>query len=99
MGRYLDKGGKASDPTKAAVDPTTAKPVTNGARDVWIQLNALATGLNISYLVEQIGMFSIAVGIGLALAGLGFLVFLYGPPRAPREALAPAGATSSPAAT
>jgi len=56
MGRYLDKGGKAtSDLTKAAVDPTTGKPVTSGARDVWIQLNALATGLNMSYLVEQIG--------------------------------------------
>ena len=35
---------------------------------------ALSTALNVSYMAEQIGLFSVVVGIALLLSGIGFLI-------------------------
>ena len=35
---------------------------------------ALGTALNTSYMAEQIGLFSVVVGIALLLSGIGFLI-------------------------
>src|SRR5262245_34182544 len=62
MGRYIAKPGTpvqftdglgaTSDPTKAAVDPTTKQPVSNGRRDIWVTYTALTTALNTSYMAS-----------------------------------------------
>ena len=35
---------------------------------------ALSTALNVSYMAEQIALFSIVVGIALILTGIGFVI-------------------------
>ena len=35
---------------------------------------ALATGLNVSYMAEQISIFSIVVGVALVLTGIGLVI-------------------------
>jgi len=78
MGRYqsaakpTDPAG-TSDTTKAAKD-SNGQPVSNGARDVWIQENALATALNVSYMAERLAVFGMVVGVALLLTGIGFLI-------------------------
>ena len=78
MGRFVsaedpsDPAG-TSDEAAAAKDED-GKPVSNAARNTWVTETALATALNVSYMAEQIGLFSIVVGIALILAGIGFLI-------------------------
>ena len=77
MGRYLDPNGKeVNDPAQAAKDPKTGQPVTNGARDPWVTQRALATGLELAFVGEQISLFSIATGAVFAIIGIGLLVML-----------------------
>ena len=38
---------------------------------------ALSTALNVSYMAEQLSLFSLVVGIALLLAGIGFIVLAY----------------------
>jgi len=77
MGRYLDANGKeTNDPAQAAKDPKSGQPVTNGARDLWVTQRALATGLELAFVGEQISMFSIATGIVFLIIGIGLLVML-----------------------
>ena len=57
-----------------AKDPATNQPISNGARNVWVTETALSTALNTSYMAEQIGLFSVVVGIALLLSGIGFLI-------------------------
>ena len=60
---------------------------SNGARTIWITETALATGLNVSYMAEQISIFGIVAGIALLLTGVGLLILefaafgRYGPRR------------------
>jgi F0F1-type ATP synthase membrane subunit c/vacuolar-type H+-ATPase subunit K len=35
---------------------------------------ALSTALNVSYMAEQIALFSVVVGIALLLSGIGFII-------------------------
>ena len=53
---------------------------------------ALSTALNVSYMAEQLSLFSLVVGIALLLAGVGFIVLAYATVRPP-----PSGATTAPA--
>ena len=77
MGRYLDADGQeTNDPAEAAKDPKSGQPVTNGARDLWVTQRALATGLELAFVGEQISLFSIATGIVFAIIGIGLLVML-----------------------
>lgn len=73
MGRYLTSdGAETNDEAKAATDPTTGKPMENGARSIWVTSTALSTALNTSYFAEQVSLFSIVMGAALLLTGIGF---------------------------
>ena len=44
---------------------------------IWITETALATGLNVSYMAEQISIFGIVVGIALVLTGIGLVILAF----------------------
>lgn len=87
MGRYealstapksqLAVGGGTDNPAYAVTDPKTAQPVANGARDLWVTETALTTALNTSFFASRVALFSMVMGIALALTGVGFLVLAY----------------------
>jgi hypothetical protein len=83
----LAPGGGTNDPSAAVIDPTTKKPVSNSARNVWVTETALATGLSVSFMASAISLFGLIVGIALVLAGIGFIVLALGALR-PRAAAA-----------
>jgi hypothetical protein len=105
MGRFTAKsdapasalaaGGGTNDPKYALVDPQTKRPVSNGARDIWVTETALTTALNTSYMAEQLANFGIVVGIALLLSGIGFSVLTLGGALRRREAAAEAKAPAA----
>jgi hypothetical protein len=81
MGRFVAAAAPAdpkgtSDEAAAAKDES-GKPISNGARNTWVTETALATALNVSYMAEQIGLFSVVVGIALLLSGIGFIILAF----------------------
>ena len=89
MGRFATEDGNAkgtNDAEQAAKDDK-GQPVSNSARNLWVTETALSTALNVSYMAEQLSLFSLVVGIALLLAGVGFIVLAYAamrpPPREP----------------
>jgi hypothetical protein len=84
MGRYqakpnapasaTDGHGGTNDAKYAVIDPKSNQPVSNGARNTWVTETALTTALNQAYFAEQVGNFSIVMGIALLLTGIGLLV-------------------------
>ena len=96
MGRFATESGDAkgtNDPAQAAKDDK-GQPVSNSARNLWVTETALSTALNVSYMAEQLSLFSLVVGIALLLAGVGFVVLAYAAmrPPPPSEGAAPAAA-------
>jgi hypothetical protein len=81
--KFTDGLGATSDPTKAAVDPKTQQPVSNGRRDIWVTYTALTTALNTSYMAGQLALFAVVVGIALLLAGIGFGILAFATFRLP----------------
>jgi hypothetical protein len=77
MPRYATADGKGTNDAAAAVQVNGA-PADNAARNLWVTETALATALNVSYMAEQLTLFSFVVGIALLLAGIGFLVLSAG---------------------
>ena len=78
MGRYVaaanpDDPKGTSDEAAAAKDES-GEPISNSARNTWVTETALSTALNVSYMAEQLGLFSIVVGIALLLSGIGFII-------------------------
>ena len=78
MGRY-QSADKPDDPAGTSDEAAAAKdengqPVSNGARNIWINETALATALNVSYMAQQIAVFGIVVGIALLLTGVGLII-------------------------
>jgi hypothetical protein len=78
MGRFA-AAANPSDPKgtsdeAAAAKDESGKPISNGARNTWVTETALATALNVSYMADQIGLFSVVVGIALLLSGIGFII-------------------------
>jgi hypothetical protein len=78
MGRFV-AAADPSDPKGTSDEAAAAKdesgePISNGARNTWVTETALSTALNVSYVAEQIGLFSIVVGIALILSGIGFII-------------------------
>ena len=78
MGRFV-AAADPSDPKGTSDEAAAAKdengePVPNGARNTWVTETALSTALNVAYMAEQIGLFSIVVGIALILSGIGFII-------------------------
>ncbi len=76
MGRFLDKDGKEVFTEEEAATGANGRPVTNPARDLWVSQRALATGLELAYVGEQVSLFSIATGILFVIIGIGFLVMV-----------------------
>ncbi|WP_217914627.1 hypothetical protein [Miltoncostaea marina] len=77
MGRFLTEDGEeTSNPQEAATDPETGQPKSNPSRDLWVTQRALATGLELSFVGEQISLFALATGIVFLIIGIGLLVML-----------------------
>ena len=78
MGRFVASADpsdpKGTSDEAAAAKDEEGKPISNGARNTWVTETALSTALNTSYMAEQIGLFSVVVGIALLLSGIGFLI-------------------------
>jgi hypothetical protein len=92
MGRF-QSAAKPDDPAGTNDDTAAAKdesgqPISNGARNLWINETALATALNVSYMAEQISVFGIVVGVALILTGIGLVILafaVFGRNRSDRE--------------
>lgn len=78
MPRYATADGKGTDVEAQALKDSKGKPVSNQAREVWVQETALTTALNTSYMAEQISLFGVVVGVALLLSGLGFAILAIG---------------------
>ena len=72
--QFTDFNGGTSDTTYAQVDPTTGRPVSNGARNIWVTETSLSTSLYLALAATGISLFGIVVGIALLLSGVGFLI-------------------------
>ena len=104
MGRY-ELGKNPNDPAGTSDATLAAKnaegqPISNAARDIWINLNALATALNVSYMAEQLSIFGIVVGVALLLTGIGLVILalaVFGQ-RAPATEPSTTRATTTPVA-
>jgi hypothetical protein len=78
MGRFVSESDP-NDPAGTSDEEAAAKdeegePIANARRNTWVTETALSTALNVSYMAEQIALFSIVVGIALILAGIGFVI-------------------------
>jgi hypothetical protein len=82
MGRFLSAADpddpKGTSDEEAAAKDENGEPISNGARNIWINETALATALNTSFFAERVAVFSIVMGIALLLTGIGFLVLTLG---------------------
>ena len=58
----------------AQVDPATGRPVSNGARNMWVTETSLSTSLYLAFAATGISLFGIVVGIALLLSGIGFMI-------------------------
>jgi hypothetical protein len=78
MGRFVSAADpsdpKGTSDEGAAAKDESGKPISNGARNTWVTETALSTALNVSYMAEQLGLFSVVVGIALLLSGIGFII-------------------------
>ncbi len=72
--RYTTKDGKGTNDEKAALTDAKGKPIDNPLRNLWVQETALTTALNTAYFAESVATFAIIMGVGLLLAGVGFLI-------------------------
>jgi len=78
MGRFVAAAApsdpKGTSDEAAAAKDESGEPISNSARNTWVTETALSTALNVSYMAEQLGLFSIVVGIALILSGIGFII-------------------------
>ena len=94
-----DDPAGTSDEAAAAKDES-GQPISNGARNIWINETALTTALNVSYMAERLAVFGLVVGIALLLSGVGFVILalaVFGREPAPEPKRAPV--TTQPAAS
>jgi putative Mn2+ efflux pump MntP len=77
LGRFLDADGNDVRTEEEAAKGPDGRPVSNPARDTWVSQRALATGLELAYVGEQVSLFSIATGILFFIIGVGFLVMIF----------------------
>ena len=76
--QFTDFNGGTSDPKYAQIDPKTGKPVSNGARNLWVTETSLTTALYLAFTGGALSLFGIVVGIALLLVGIGFLILVLG---------------------
>jgi hypothetical protein len=74
MPRYATDDGKGTNDAAKASKGPGGRPLDNPARQVWITETALSTALNVSYMADQLALFSLVVGVALLLAGVGFII-------------------------
>lgn len=78
MGRYLaaddPENAAGTSDEEAALKDDEGKPVPNGARNTWVTATGLSTALNMSYMAENLALFSLVVGIALLLVGIGLMI-------------------------
>jgi hypothetical protein len=78
MGRFVSAADpddpKGTSDEAAAAKDENGRPISNTARNTWVTETALSTALNVSYMAEQLGLFSVVVGIALLLSGIGFII-------------------------
>ena len=78
MGRFVSEADpndpKGTSDEEAAAKDENGEPISNSARNTWVTATALSTALNTSYMAEQIGLFSVVVGVALLLSGIGFII-------------------------
>jgi len=74
MGRYATADGKGTSDAAKALKDEKGQPVSNPARELWVTETALSTALNVSYMAEQLSLFSLVIGVALLLTGVGFIV-------------------------
>ena len=96
MGRF-QSAANPDDPAGTSDEEAAAKdeegqPISNGARNTWITETALATALNVSYMAQQISIFSIVVGVALLLTGVGLVILAFAVFGRGREATGPPAA-------
>lgn len=81
MGRYQSaedpRSAAGTDDAAAAEKNSSGQPISNDSRNIWITFNALATALNVSYMAQQLSIFSIVVGIALLLTGIGLVILAF----------------------
>lgn len=73
MPRFATADGKGTNDATLALQ-SNGKPVSNAAREIWVTETALTTALNMSYMADQLSLFSVVIGVALLLSGVGFLV-------------------------
>lgn len=80
MGRFATEDGNPAGTNNAdeAAKNENGQPVANAARNQWVTATALSTSLNTAYFAEQVGLFSIVMGVALLLTGIGFTVLTLG---------------------
>ncbi len=74
MPRFATEDGKGTNDAAKASKGPSGRPLDNPARQVWITETALSTALNVSYMADQLALFSLVVGIALLLTGVGFII-------------------------
>jgi hypothetical protein len=76
MGRFATPDGspKGTSDEALAAKGADGKPLPNTARNTWVTATALTTALNMSYMAQQLALFSIVIGLALLLSGVGFIV-------------------------
>jgi len=83
MPRYASPDGKGTNDATKATKDASGQPLDNAARTTWIDETALSTALNVSYMADQLSLFSIVVGFALLLTGGGFVILAGFSGRAP----------------
>jgi hypothetical protein len=80
MGRFATPDGnpKGTNDAAAALKDDKGNPVANSVRNTWVTETALTTSLNTAYFAEQVGLFSMVMGLALILGGIGFAVLTAG---------------------
>jgi hypothetical protein len=74
MPRFATADGKGTNDAAKASKGPNGQPLDNPARQVWITETALSTALNVSYMADQLSLFSLVVGVALLLTGVGFII-------------------------
>ena len=82
MGRFASAAtptdAKGTNDQAAAAKDAQGKPIANGPRNTWVTETALSTALNVSFMAEKLGLFTIVIGIALLLSGIGFIILALG---------------------
>jgi hypothetical protein len=74
MPRFATEDGQGTDDPAEAEKRPDGSPMDNPARNIWVTETALATALNTSFFAQQVGLFSIVMGVALILVGIGLIV-------------------------